>query len=159
VEISRASGTGTTLVRRVTFTSGGTVAPKSDTVTLRAYFINAKLGSSADCSLVFPLDRVVPTKTAGYRAAIEALLKGPVADEKSAGYATSIPSAATLKSVAADASGIVTADFTTALDRGVAGSCRVSSVRAQIEKTLGQFPEVHGVVITVNGKKDTVLQP
>lgn len=162
VEIGRVSGEGTMIVRRITFSDGSAPVPApvgEDTVILKAYFHSSTMGSSNDCETVFPVDRVVPTKTAGYRAALEATLKGPTADEKANGFSTAIPVSAALKSVAADAQGIVTADFTDALDRGVAGSCRVLAIRAQIETTLRQFPEVRGVQITVNGRADDVLQP
>ena len=72
---------------------------------------------------------------------------------------TTIPSGARLKSVAADAEGIVRADFATTLDRGVGGSCRVAAIREQITRTLKQFPEVRDVVISVNGRTEDILQP
>lgn len=132
---------------------------KPDTVDVQVYFQNSKLDPTASCDLVFPVTRSVSTETKVYRAAIEALLAGPTSDESAKGYNTSLPEGVRLKSVGADANGTVTADFDSALDRGVAGSCRVTAIRDQIVRTLEQFPEVHDVVITVDGVKDTVLQP
>ena len=46
-----------------------------------------------------------------------------------------------------------------AFQYGVAGSCRVLAIRAQIESTLKQFPSIKKVVISVNGRTGEVLQP
>jgi len=51
------------------------------------------------------------------------------------------------------------ADFSEEL-RAVAGSCRVLSIRAQIEKTLEQFSEVSSVRISIEGGDPAeALQP
>lgn len=131
----------------------------SDEIAVKIYFLNETLGDANECGLTYPVDRMVSSKTAVYRAAIEALLKGPNADDVAAGYRTSIPGSVTLKSVAANADGVVTADFDDRLERGVAGSCRVESIRAQIGATLRQFPEVRDIVISVEGRIDDALQP
>ncbi len=153
VEISRAGGGADRIVRTVHFGAG------DDQVTLKAYFRNAGMSAGNDCTLVYPVERRASSKTAIYRAAIEELLKGPSAEEKSGGYATALPSNAALKSVAADADGVVTADFSDGIERGVSGECRTSGIRAQIVATLRQFPEVRDVIITVNGASEDVLMP
>lgn len=155
VEVSRLGDDGAetdTQVKHVEF-----VEP--DTVDVRVYFQNSTLDPSTSCDLVFPVTREVSSKTQIYRAAIEALLGGPNAEELEAGYNTSLPQRVTLRSVAADADGTVRADFDDRLDRGVGGSCRVIAIREQIERTLKQFPEVREVVISVEGEVDEALQP
>ncbi len=127
-------------------------------VTIRLFFSSAST-DGGDCSAVVPVSRTVSSKTSVYRAALEALLDGPTADEKSMGLTSRIPPAAVLKSVAADGSGMVFADFSRSLDKGISGSCRVSAIRAQIEETLKQFPEVRGVTIAEDGRSEGVLQP
>jgi spore germination protein GerM len=116
-------------------------------------------GAPLDCTVVNAVPRQISADKNAYREAIEALLKGPTAAEKAAGYTTSIPAATKLRSVSVDASGTVTVDFDQAIQKGVAGSCRVGAIRSQIEQTLKEFPEVRDVVITVRGESDTVLQP
>lgn len=155
VEVSRAGGDSSSrVVRTVHFGAG------NEEVTLKAYFRNTNISSGGDdCSLVYPVERRASSKTAIYRAAIEELLKGPSTGEKADGYATAMPANATLKSVAADANGVVTADFSDSLKRGISGECRTSGIRSQIVATLRQFPEVHDVIITVNGTSDNVLVP
>lgn len=130
-----------------------------DTVEVEVFYTNPELDPWQSCENVFAVKRHVSSDTNVYRAAIEALLDGPTDDEEEGGYDTSIPDRAKLKSVAADAEGAVTADFDGRLDRGVAGSCRVSAIRAQIESTLKQFPEVREVVISVDGETEDILQP
>lgn len=131
----------------------------STTVPVKVYFSNGTIDPAHECSLVFPVDRQVPSRAAIYRAAIEELIKGPTAAEKEKGYTTSLPKTVVIKSVVADANGIVTADFTESLEKGVAGSCRVTAIRAQITATLRQFPEVRDVIISINGRTEDILQP
>ena len=128
----------------------------SDIVTVKVFLSR---GITDMCSVVFPTERKVSRKNSIYRAAIEELFLGPTSVEKTEGFTTSLPSKVILKSIAADADGIVTADFSSALNTGLVGACRSETVRTQIESTLKQFPEVHGVVILINGKVDEVLQP
>jgi spore germination protein GerM len=133
------------------------VAP--NTVPVKVFFNNSKLDPEITCTKVFAVDRQVSSKTQIYRSVIEELIKGPTEEEKGSGYSSLLPDGVILKSIAADANGIVTADFNEALDRGVAGSCRVNSIRAQIVTTLEQFPEVRGVVISIGNRVEDVLQP
>lgn len=133
---------------------------KGDMVAVSVQFQNAEKGPTSDiCETTFAVQRFIPSDTNIYRAAIEELLKGPTAAESAEGYSTSIPPKVILKDVGADADGIVTANFNATLDKNVAGSCRVLAIRAQIERTISQFLEVHGVVIEVEGESETALQP
>jgi len=140
------------LVRQVTFA-------EPDTVAVKVYFRATGFDFSDSCDNVLPVERTVSSKGTIYRAVIDELILGPTDAEQSAGYATALPAGVVLKSVAADANGVVTADFTSSLERGVAGSCRVSAIRSQIISTLKQFPEVRDVVISVNGRTADILQP
>ncbi len=153
VELGRTSGVGATIVRQVRLG----VAPMQPGLTVKVYF--AKMGDDSDCGIVYSTERSIDDKSAAFRGALGALLQGPTAEEKALGYVTSIPAGVILKSAVADASGTITADFTKTLERGVTGACRVSRIRSQIEATLRQFPEVHDVVISVNGKPSAMLQP
>src|SRR5688572_28867930 len=126
------------------------------------YFPNSKLDPDhLDCSVVFPVRRAIRAD-AGVggegRAALEALLKGPTEEEKEAGYFTSLPEGVALESFAL-AKAEARADFSSEL-HAVAGSCRVLSIRAQVERTLEQFTEVSSVVISIDGgSPDEALQP
>jgi hypothetical protein len=141
-----------TVTRKISFG----VAQK---VTIKVFFPRTSIDGFNDCSLTAALERAVPEKSAVYRTAIDELLKGPTTQEKADGFFTSIPDGARLRSVAVDSKGKATADFFSSLEKGVAGSCRVTGIRAQITATLLQFPEVRSVVISVDGRVDDVLQP
>jgi hypothetical protein len=129
------------------------------TLRVEVFFTNPDLDPWQSCEDVFPVKRDVSSDDNIYRAAIEALLEGPEDGEEDDGYETSLPDGVKLRSVASDAEGVVTADFDSRLDRGVAGSCRVTSIREQIESTLRQFPEVREVVISIDGETEEILQP
>ncbi|OIO51774.1 hypothetical protein COY93_00945 [Candidatus Uhrbacteria bacterium CG_4_10_14_0_8_um_filter_58_22] len=139
-------------VRKISFA-------QPDTVEVQVYFSNQQLDPWVDCSKVFSVKRTVSSRSNIFRAALEALLAGPTENEATYGYVSQLPANVKIKSVGADADGIVTADFDRNLDRGVAGSCRVGAIRAQIEATLRQFPEVKSVVVSVEGEKEGILQP
>ncbi len=132
--------------------------PPSGNISISVFFTKSS-GNLIDCSQVSAVARTIDPNKNAYRQAIEALLAGPTAAELASGYITSIPSGAKLRSITVDAQGKVTADFETSIQKGVAGSCRVGAIRAQIEQTLLQFPEVREVAITVRGDADNVLQP
>jgi hypothetical protein len=121
------------------------------------YFPNSKLDPEhLDCSVVFPVRRAFEAVDERL-GAIEALLKGLTGAERDEGYFTSIPEDTTVVSSRFEG-GIVYVDFAGGISK-VAGSCRVTAIRAQIEETLKQFSAVKAVVISVDGNVDKVLQP
>lgn len=132
----------------------------SDMMSVKAYFSNSGLAGSqnTDCSRVFAVTRSVPKTSTTGKAALEELLKGPNVLEGNGGYTTNLNPGVVLNSLTVT-NGVARADFNAALDSGVAGSCRVGAIRAQIEQTLKQFASVKQVVISVNGETEEILQP
>lgn len=134
--------------------------------TLRIFLPNsARDPERLDCRRVHPVERRVPpgVRLAGparefARAAVEELLAGPTPEEREAGYLTSLPERATLRSVRVT-DGVARADFGAGLQEGVAGSCRVLAIRSQIEQTLLGIPGVRRAVISVEGRAEEALQP
>lgn len=126
--------------------------------TVEVYFTNSQLDPEVSCTKVFAVKRSVPKSAAPAAAAIEKLLAGPSQNEFAAGYTTNIPTGAKVKRVSL-VNGVMTADFAESLQFQVAGSCRVTAIRSQIEQTLRQFPGVTSVVISVDGKTEDILQP
>ena len=127
------------------------------TSVVSVYFGKYGTDSSMDtCTNLESSDRIVPKTPQIARAAILELLKGPNADEEKKGLFTSIPSGVMLKNITIE-NGTAHADFNESLNAG--GSCRVAAIRAQIEKTLRQFPSVSDAVISVNGNSAEALQP
>lgn len=126
----------------------------SKTTTVKVYFS----GDAQDCEKVYAQDRVLPHTEAPAKAALEALLAGPSDQEKNAGLFTNINPGVKIQSLVIE-NGTAKVDFSSELNDGVAGSCRVTAIRAQIEQTLKQFPTVQSVIISVNGDNETILQP
>ena len=130
---------------------------KSSQTTVKVFF--GKEGvSETDCSEVIAVSRTVLKTEALGRAAINELLKGPTAVEKSTGFFTSLNEGVMLKSLRIT-EGVAYAEFDEALGRSVGGSCRVQAIRAQITETLKQFPTIEEVVISIDGRTEDILQP
>lgn len=125
------------------------------TMAIRAFF--GKEGSD-DCEKVYPLSRTVTRTRAVERAAIEQLLAGLTDEEKNQGYFTSINEGVALD-VLSIQHGVAFVYFDKKLEESVAGSCRVTAIRAQIEETLKQFPTVNEVIISIDGRTEDILQP
>ncbi|MDD5110136.1 MAG: GerMN domain-containing protein [Patescibacteria group bacterium] len=126
--------------------------------TVEVYFMNSKLAAPETCKEVFPVKRYIPKTEAIGTAALNQLIAGPTAAERSAGYTSSIPTGVKLNSLIIR-DGVATADFSPALDRNVGGSCRVAAIAAEIMQTLKQFPTVKEVIIAINGRTEDILQP
>ncbi len=123
------------------------------------YFPNSQLDPDhLDCAVVFPVRRAIADDAdTEARLALEAMLGGPTADEIAEGYFTSLPEGVQLDALTMRKA-TAHADFSAELSK-VAGSCRVLSIRAQIEETLKQFPGVTSAVISVDGSFEDALQP
>jgi len=125
--------------------------------TIKLFFNNDRLDSETNCDQVFPVDRTVDVVGDVKLIALQELFKGPTDQEKSDHYFSSINANVKINSIDTK-NGVVTADFSKDLEVG-GGSCWVTSVRAEITKTLKQFPDVQDVVISVEGRVEDALQP
>ena len=90
---------------------------------------------------------------------LDELLKGLSEDEIKEGFVTNIPGTGVEVKKIEFKDNILYVDFNQALQEGVAGSCRVIAIRAQIIETLKQFADVKDVVISIDGKTEDILQP
>jgi len=130
-----------------------------ETISLKAFFGNSqKDPNSLNCSKAYPVERRIAKTDLVATAALEQLLTGPNTIETNEGFFTSINPGTKLNSIKIK-SGVAYADFNQMLDLQVAGSCRVSAIRAQIESTLKQFSTVKSVVISIDGRTKDILQP
>jgi hypothetical protein len=136
--------------------SGNSAVPEG--MSVKAFFGLAGAPAGTECTTVAAVERIVPQTEGVARAALDELLKGPSADDIAAGFTTSIPEGVIIKSLDI-ATGTARVDFNAALERGVAGSCRVTHIREQIEATLTQFPTIEEVIISIDGRTGDVLQP
>lgn len=99
---------------------------------------------------VVPVRRVVPHTAAVARAALTALVRGPTAAERHAGYGSAIPAGTTLRGVAVSR-GTATIDLDRRFEAG-GGSLSMLLRVAQVVHTATQFPSVHDVVFLIGGK-------
>ncbi|OGY47604.1 MAG: hypothetical protein A2840_00245 [Candidatus Buchananbacteria bacterium RIFCSPHIGHO2_01_FULL_47_11b] len=128
--------------------------------TVTVYFSNSELDpNQIDCSVVYPVIREVSFTPQLIIASIGELLRGPTTKDQGLGYFTSIPQAGVQVQSLEVKDGTVYIDFNSALDEGVAGSCRVLAIRAQITETLKTFSDTDQVVISINGETEEILQP
>ncbi len=132
--------------------------PSIETTQVKVYFSNRiQDPDAAHCDAVYPVTRTVAKTAALAQAALGELLKNPSPSESAAGFFSNIPDGTKINSVNI-ANGTATADFSAELDPH-GGSCRVAAIRAEITKTLMQFPTVKKVLISINGKSEGILQP
>ena len=127
--------------------------------TVRLFFSNSEQDPDAlDCGAVFPVSRELPPNPSLARIALTELLKGPTEKESVQGFYSSINEGVRLLGLDIR-DGVATIDFDGTFAAGVAGSCRVEAIRAQVTQTLVQFSSVHSVVITVAGEISESFQP
>lgn len=113
--------------------------------------------SPNDCSIVYPITHVVPSSVGMARLLTEALIAGPTRFQQAQGFTSEFPPGARVDSVVIDGS-TVTVDFSPEM-QNVGGSCRVQAIRASLEKTLTQLPNIDKVRITAGGSEELALQP
>ncbi|MDQ3015025.1 MAG: GerMN domain-containing protein [bacterium] len=138
----------------VIFTAFDPNAGKKTSV--KVFFGNSVQG--AECEKVLSVIREVPKVATIGKTAIEELLKGPTTLELSQGFSTALNTEVKVNSLTIS-DGTARVDFSSNLNKSVAGSCRVQAIRAQIEETLRQFPTVQNVIISIDGKTENILEP
>lgn len=135
-----------------------TVLGNNEQTVVNIYFPNVEQGSADDCSKVFPVTRTIPEVTAIARVTLEQLFLGPTISEEERGYFSNISDDVRIQSLSI-ANGVARVDLSSELEEGVGGSCTVTSIRAQIEETLKQFPTVDEVILSIDGRTEDILQP
>ncbi len=130
---------------------------------VKVYFNNIKNDPGMpDCSKVYPVEREIDLKivpNALEKGALEELLAGLTNKDKDNGFVSNLPTEGVKVQKLEVKDGTANVDFNQALQQGVAGSCRVIAIRAQITQTLRQFPGINNVVISIDGKTEEILQP
>lgn len=134
-----------------------TVVPKEQTI--KVFFSNSAFDPKMiNCGRVYIVERKIAKTPNIAMAALKELLAGLSWDEANTGYFNSINPGVKVNSLSI-ANGVAHVDFDKRLNEGVAGSCKVEAIRAQITSTLKQFPGVDSVAISVDGDSETALQP
>lgn len=132
---------------------------ETDMSSVKVFFANSKMNPEVlDCSLVFPVTRDIEETVAVGRASLLGLFSGPTTEEIEQGYYTSINDGVEILSLVIE-DGVAKVDLNSKLQEGVGGSCKVTTIRAQIEETLKQFSTVDSVIISIDGQSEDILQP
>jgi germination protein M len=136
--------------------AGGAASPTPSTtpigsVRVNVYFIR-HVGTH---EYIVCARRYAPATVAMGKLAITALLAGPDASEKKAGFVSLVPAGTKLRSLKI-AGGIATVDLNAAYESG-GGTLSMTGRLAQVVYTLTQFPTVKGVAFKVNGTKVAVF--
>lgn len=130
-----------------------------ETMNVKVFFGSTKLNPEViDCSLVYPVTREIEKTVAVGRASLEELFKGTTDQEEEEGYYTQINDGVVIQSLTIK-EGVAYIDLNSKLQEGVGGSCKVTTIRAQITETLKQFSTVDSVVISIDGVSEDILQP
>ncbi len=131
-----------------------------DLMSVKVFFTTSQTAgeNDFDCKYLESVSKQVPKSTGVARAALLALLDGPSAEDKNNGFNTTINKNVKINSLTIE-EGVAKVDFDEQLQFQVGGSCRVSTIRTQIEQTLKQFPTIKSVIVSVNGDVEQALQP
>lgn len=145
----------------MTFYSGQ-FSSKSATVfewqkSVKVYFVDIKKAESTSCEADFVVTRSVPNAETLGPGAISVLLEGPSESEKQTAFSAINPGSLLQKFEVKN--GVAYADFNSSLNQNIAGSCTVTAIRSQIEKTLLTLPDIDSVVISINGETEGILEP
>ena len=128
-------------------------ASPAETMIVRAYFV---LGGEPGSVGLAPVLRVVPKTAAVGKAAMDALLAGPTADESGDRTITSaVPDGTKLLRLAIKNS-VATVDLSTEFDSG-GGTASMQYRLAQVVYTLTQFSAIKSVVFQMDGQTVTVF--
>ncbi len=107
---------------------------------------------------LFPISRTIPSGDESLEILLKELIKGPTRAEIDQGFYSSINTNTEIQSIRID-NGVAFIDFSSELEKGIAGSATVTFIRNQIEKTLLQFQEINELIISINGRTEDILQP
>ncbi len=122
-------------------------------VTVSVYFTRTVAGENTLAAVT----RTVRARSteSRLRGAYRALLAGPTAEERAAGYSTEIPAETRLRAVVAGA-GVAAVDLTAAIEAG-GGSSSMQARVWQIVYTGTQFPSARAVRILIEGQARQAL--
>ena len=127
--------------------------------TTQIYFPNKNTDPNfLDCGLVEGVNRQLNLSENIILDTLQELLAGPDVLELEAGFFTSINVGVKILDLEISTN-TIRVNFSSELENGVGGSCRVLSIRSQIENTLKQFNNINNVIIQVEGREEDVLQP
>lgn len=132
----------------------------TEVIPLKMAFLDIKADPQLkQCDRPAMYTRRIPKTVNTAEAALRELLDGPTAAEEDDGARTSIIPGTELRSIVIEGDR-ATANFSRQFVLGIAGSCNVQALRAQVEETLKQFEGVKNITLLVEGADASeALQP
>lgn len=121
-------------------------------IDINIYFSNVneqRVGE--DCSTVFSVNRTISKTDTLAETALEKLFEGTTTKEEGRGLHTDISPEFIIKKLTVS-EGIATVELHNNLGLLGHSACAAATIKAQITKTLEQFPNINEVVIIVNDK-------
>lgn len=143
------------LILPLMFTASFAVGQTQQTMTVKVYFSNNKMGAGFDdCAKVYPLTRTIPKTSAVARAALEQLLAGPTEKERAAGYfswfSEETKSALLSVNIKNKTAYVNLRDIAQTIT-SASSSCGSTILMAQLETTLKQFPTIKRAFFAFEG--------
>lgn len=124
---------------------------------VNVYFVDAEKAKTSSCEADAALKRTIPNAETLGPGTIDALLQG-LSSKEALSYYSAISEKVLLQKFEIK-NKVAYVDFNGSLNDGVAGSCVVTAIRSQIEKTLTDLPDINSVVISVDGQTEGILEP
>lgn len=125
--------------------------------TVSIYLVDSAKAKDSSCEAGARVDRVVPNAETLGPGALVALIEGPKGKEMEKYFSAINPKTLIQKFELSNKVAYV--DFSSDLNAGVAGSCKVVAIRSQIENTLLALPDIDKVIISINGETNGILEP
>ena len=146
----------TTTTEEVTTTAEATTTSTADRESFELWMLPVEVGD--DCSEVVAVTRPA-TAGGGPADALDQLLAGPTADEGDVRSWFSEETAGMLNSVTVEG-GVAEVDFQdfSSLLPNASTSCGSTSLLAQLDSTVLQFPEIDEVVYSFDGDRDAFYE-
>ena len=130
----------------------------TSTRAIQLFYYNKTKDPNTTCesSAVLPVSRSIPSTVTPIQDTIKQLLRGELTTtEANLGFDTEFPLPGVELKGAVIRDGTLTLEFTDPQNKLSGGSCRVGILRAEVEKTAKQFPEVKSVRFI----PETLFQP
>lgn len=121
-------------------------------MTVKVFFLTGPINpdDNSGCTTVSSVNRQIPKTNAVAQAALHELLKGPTPEELANGYGTEISPGVKVNKIVLEGD-TIWIDFSKKFSESFNGVCRSSGASSQLYSTLGQFPGIKNIEISVDG--------
>ena len=121
------------------------------------YLVDLTKAETESCEADVPLKRMILNAETFGPGALDALIKGPMAEESQKYFSAISPATLIQKFEVRD--GVAYIDLSSELIADSGGSCRAMVIRSQIDNTLMALSDIDSVVLSVDGETEGILEP